>query len=60
MKLFNKTLLFGLLFYSLGWLVLAINGISTIETFGWGLCFVGVFLLGTSVAIMINNQSKQK
>ena len=60
MKLFNKTLLFGLLSYSLGWLVLVINGISIIETFGWSLCFAGVFSLGISVAIMINNQSKQK
>ena len=55
MKLDDKTLIFGLCLYSLGWIVLVINGISLIDIFANSLIFGGLFLLGVTISIKLND-----
>jgi len=55
MNLNQKTLIWGLSMYSLGWLILIIKGMGIIEIFGWSLCFAGIFSLSTTIALRLND-----
>ena len=55
MNLKQRTLFYGLLMYSIGWMILVIRGMNIIEIFAWGLCFAGIFLLSTTMALRISN-----
>jgi len=60
MKTSKKTMIYGLVFYSIGFFILIINGMSMINVFGNAFIFAGLFLLGVTFSLLLKESSSKK